>query len=401
MRIVVTVLKKSIKFILFILISIIFLLAIPYLNTTYFYFPVPEKFEGEVIYNPYDNLDDSLWYKANFQVQSYAWSGFTDGRANTNELIDSIYRYLEYDIIATSDYMKINRFQEDEPFYIPVYEHGYSIFKHHHVCLGAEKVDWRDYFYFQNLHHKQQLINKLKKNNELVFIAHPKLRKAFDPKDFAYLTNYDGIEVLNNYRKSTEHWDAALSSGHYAAILANDDAHDISNPDEVGQFCTFINSETVHSEDILKSVKEGRSFGAEIFRNIGESYVEKKAKLKQIAKVESVKLVNDTIFINVDRQAKKIRFIGQDGEIRKAQMNSNKAKYLFQQKDSYIRIEIFFQNDNIFYLNPLVRYDGQSLSKPELEGKNIVRTWIFRVLTFIVLTIFFFNMLYIWKWVRK
>ena len=164
---------------------------------------------------------------------------------------------------------------------------------------------------------------------------------------------------------------------------------------------SFINSETVHSEDILKSVKEGRSFGAEIFRNIGESYVDKKAKLKQIAKVESVKLVNDTIFINVDRQAKKIRFIGQDGEIRKAQMNSNKAKYLFQQKDSYIRIEIFFQNDNIFYLNPLVRYDGQSLSKPELEGKNIVRTWIFRVLTFIVLTIFFFNMLYIWKWVRK
>ena len=121
-------------------------------------------------------MDSNAWVKANFQIQSYAWKGITSGRMNTNQRIDSIYKLLDYDVIATSDYMKINCYKEDLDAYIPVYEHGYGIFKNHQVCIGAKKVNWVDFFFYQTLNHKQQILNKIRGNNELVFIAHSKVK---------------------------------------------------------------------------------------------------------------------------------------------------------------------------------------------------------------------------------
>ncbi len=89
---------------------------------------------------------------------------------------------------------------------------------------------WKDYPLFQTIHNKQHIINLLKKSSELVYIAHPKLWNGYPIEEIELLSNYDGIEVLNNYGKSIKHWDAALSPGKYVTILGNDDAHDVSNP---------------------------------------------------------------------------------------------------------------------------------------------------------------------------
>ncbi len=371
------------KLLMILILTVLGLLWLPYIETKYYNFPEPKQFSGQQIFNPYSSMDSNSWVKANFQIQSYAWKGITSGRMNTNDRIDSIYQLLDYDIIATSDYMKINRHRENYPSYVPVYEHGYGIFKNHQVCIGAKKVDWFDFFFYQTINHKQQVLNKIRANNELVFIAHPKLRKGYAPDDFKYLTNYDGIEVLNNYRVSLEHWDAALSSGHYVTILSDDDAHNINNPDEIGHYCTFINVTELNKENIISSLKSGNAFGAEIYRERGDSYQIKKEKLKEIATIKSVRLVDDTIRIMVDKMASEIRFIGQDGKIVKIASETLSADYQIQESDSYIRIEIFFPNGNKFYLNPFIRHDGD-MQLPQVESVKWLNTWLYRIVAFLI-----------------
>lgn len=329
-----------------------------YLTCPVYDFPEPRPFSGDHYYNPYKGLDSSHWRRANFQIQSYAWWGITGGSYNTNPAIDSIYKMLGYDIIATSDYMKINRYGSEKKEYIPVYEHGYGTRKFHQVVIGASKVSWRDYPLFQNIHHKQHIIDLLKSKNQLVYIAHPKLRYGYSPDDFVKLTGYDGIEVLNYMRFSIEHWDAALAAGRYVTILGNDDAHDIRQPLEVGHRCTYIYTEQLDRESIIHALQEGKAFGADIYRNAEETYEQKAEKAKHIARLNRVAINGDTVEVEVSSPALEFRFIGSEGKILKRSGGSNLATYIIRPEDSYVRVEVTFPDKNIFYLNPIARYDG-------------------------------------------
>ncbi|MEZ5199137.1 MAG: hypothetical protein R2764_22975 [Bacteroidales bacterium] len=390
------ILKYLLKTILIIIFLLLLLISVKYISCPVYDFPAARAFSGDTIFNPYESMDSLSWKKANFQVQSYAWSGLTSGRGNTNEAIYKVYKSLGYDIIATSDYQKINKFREGDSSYIPVYEHGYGIFKNHQVLLGANKVLWKDYPFFQTIHNKQHILQLLKKSNELVYIAHPKLRNGYSVEDMKVLSLYDGIEVLNNYRTSLEHWDAALSSGIYVTLLGNDDAHDISNPNEIGHHCTFINSPTVNRGDIMASLKLGNSFGAKIYRPDGESFEEKINRTKILPVIKDVSIVQDTIFVRIDSTAWEIRFIGQEGKLSKAITNSNKALCFFSNSDTYIRIEIEFYDRTIYYLNPISRSSG-SLPNARINPEiNLYKTWVLRIvgsstIIFIVVNIFYFR----------
>ena len=84
------------------------MLMVFYLMAPIYHFDDPKPFYGDKLYNPYTGMDSAQWKQYNFQVQSKAWGGITDGRKNSNELIDSMYRELNFDHVATSDYQKIN-----------------------------------------------------------------------------------------------------------------------------------------------------------------------------------------------------------------------------------------------------------------------------------------------------
>ena len=389
------------KSIIAIIILLFAVLLSEYLFAPYYVFPEIKTFKGEKLYNPYKGMDAKNWKKGNFQVQSRVWFGITDGWKNSNKLIDSTYNFLDYDIIATSDYMKINDYKKNSPAYIPVYEHGYGIKKNHQVCIGAKKVNWRDYSFTQSIHHKQHIINLLRDKNELIFIAHPKLRHGYSPEDFKYLTNYDGIEVLNNYRISIEHWDAALSSGHFAGIIGNDDAHDITNPDEVGQFCTFINTNSLDKDSVIDALKQGNVFAVDIFRPVGESFERKKEKLKDIALLQKFEISNDTLFVEVDKIAKEFIFIGQDGKPKKTVKKTKKAFYKILPEDTYIRTEIKFKNRNTIYLNPVFRY---SEDKPVISRKAEIdshRTKIFRIIALASVIFVIINLIIVFRRIKR
>ncbi len=349
-------------------------------------FPKPTRFAGKSIFNPYRDMDNLHWKKANFHFHTKAWSGLTNGRKNSNEVFYETYKKLGYDVPCISNYQSISKFNCDSSFYIPAYEHGFGIRKKHQMCIGARKVLWLDYSLFQNLNHKQHILNLLHGQNEIVAIAHPDWENGYPLDNMKYLSNYDLIEALDANWRSVPQWDAALSSGHPVYILADDDAHDISNPYQIGRCCTFINSATINPVEILSSLKEGKAFGADVYMYENETIDQKAENAKLIPRLNKVKMIHDTLRISVNRKAMKFDFIGQDGKVKKTVINDSVASYKILAEDTYIRTEIIFPNKyqapgTKFYLNPIFRYNGDKPSNSLKAVINYPRTWIFRLLT--------------------
>lgn len=372
------------RFIKYLLIVVAGMFAMCYLLAPVYEFSGPVPFAGNNLYNPYQTIDSSCWRKYNFQVQSKAWMGITDGRKNSNELIDSIYNLLGYDHVATSDYQKINYFGNDSPAFIPTYEHGYNIFKTHQVCINADKVLWMDLMFGQTLSMKQWIIDQLGEHAEMVVIAHPLLRDGYSINDMEQLTNYDAIEVLNNIRVSEKHWDAALSSGQIAYIVANDDAHDVLFSNEVGRRFTMINSPNLNRGTIMSNLKKGTAYGMDFFRIGDEPMDDKAERSKYIPKLTSALLNSDTLTVTVNALAVQFRFIGNNGEVLLTVNDTNSATYVIADNDPYVRTEITFPDKSVMYLNPVIRHSGEfphTLKTAEVDESATLRL---RIVYFVI-----------------
>ncbi len=358
------------KLLLAILLGIMLILAWFYATAPVYKFAEPQPFTGHSFFNPYADIDSSQWKKGNFQVQSYAWLGLTNGRKNSNEAIYELYKQLGYDIIVTSDYQSINTFGIDSPAYIPTYEHGYGLNKFHQVCLGAKKVLWRDYPFFPSLSQKQDIINRLQANNDVIALAHPALRDGINFTDMKYLSGYHLIEVLNNIRFSVQHWDTALSNGHVAYIIGNDDAHDISKPNEVGRACTFINSAKLDQQSILDALKAGKAYGANIHMDPDDTFAQKAQKAKHIGYLKKLEVKNDTLRIWLSDTAAEIRFYTKLGKLETILRDCKHGFYKILPQNPYVRTEVQLRDKTVLYLNPVFRYESaipSNLSLAQLD----------------------------------
>lgn len=364
------------KLLLAILLGIVLLLVWFYATAPVYKFAEPQPFKGRSIYNPYADIDGSQWKKGNFQVQSYAWLGLTNGRKNSNEAIYELYKQLSYDIIVTSDYQSINTFGIDSTAYIPTYEHGYGLNKYHQVCLGAKKVLWRDYPFFPSLSQKQDIINRLATNTDVIALAHPALRDGISFSDMKYLSGYHLIEVLNNIRFSVQHWDTALSNGHIAYIIGNDDAHDISNPMEVGRACTFINTSKLDQQSILDALKAGKAYGANIYMDPDDTFAQKAQRAKQIAYLEKLEVKNDTLKIWLSDTVAEIRFYTKLGKLDTILRDCKQGFYKILPQTPYVRTEVQLRDKTVLYLNPVFRYESaipSNLSLAQLDEQATLR----------------------------
>ena len=364
-------------------IPLFFLFAISFISPFYS-FPTSTPFAGENIYNPYQEMAPNNWVKANFQVQSKAWGGITNGWNNTDSLIFNRYKDLGFDMVSISDYQKINRYQNQTEAYIPVYEHGYGIFKNHQVCLGSKKVEWLDFPIFHTLHHKQHILNRLRNNNELVAIAHPGLWDAYSHDDMRQLTNYDLIKMLNNYKLSDGHWDAALSSGHPVFLLANDDAHDVSRLAETGRRFTVINTPELKKDNLLSSLKSGLSYGVDL-ENSDSVITDKATKIAQLPKLLSVDVQGDTIHFAFSGQASALKYIGQEGEIMKTDLQTASGFYVMNDDDTYIRLVAEFEDQGTIYLNPVFRHGNNPPLQMATAHIDMGKTNLFRYSLFVFL----------------
>jgi hypothetical protein len=280
--------------------------------------------------------------------------------------------------------MSINAFNKDSVFYIPVYEHGFGIRKKHHILIGAKKVLWFDHSLYQNINDKQQVIDKLRDKSEIVAIAHPDWDNGFSCDDMKWLSNYDLLEVLDNNWRSIPQWDAALSSGHPVYILADDDAHDISNPYQIGRCGTFINSPTRDATSVMRYLKEGNAYGVDFFMGEKETFDQKALDTKTLPYPIMIRVRHDTLTVTMSDTVDRFKFIGQDGKCMKYDFFKKTASYRIRPEDTYIRTEIVTYNryhydGSVLYLNPVYRYGNVKPDNSMRAEINWPRTWILRL----------------------
>jgi hypothetical protein len=377
-----------------------------YLVAERYIFPEPKPFSGEYWYNPYEGMDSLQWRRTNLHMHSRAWGGLTNGSENSNHEIWKLYRDLGYESIGISNYQFIDTLYSRQPYYIPVYEHGYGIFKSHQLNIGARKVLWYDLPFGQNIHHKQYILNRLRKNTEMISINHPSFFGGYTTDDFKYLGNYDLMEALNGYRNSIHFWDTALSAGKPAFLMSDDDMHDIDDPGEVSRRLMVVNAPDNSRENILSALYHGNAYGVEIKMPGHEDYHTKARRFDTLPILKSHSLVNDTLRVRFDRKTVEIRFLGQDGKLLKKKIRTPRAEYVLQPADTYVRVVALYAAPHdpegvVLYLNPVIRSeDGKRPLMPSAKT-DITATWVFRIIGFATVLFIAANIIILRKRFRK
>lgn len=373
-------------------IALLMLVLYVYLSVPTYSFKEPRPFEGEYLYNPYQDMNPDQWKKYHFHCHSRKYYGLTNGRHSTEATIDSVYQTLGYDHYGISDYMGINPHGTEREGYIPAYEHGYGLIrKTHQICIGAESVYWPDFPFMQNLNMKQHTLNKLGERCRFVMPAHASFTKGYKVSDMALLSNYRLLEVLNPYGNAFEHWDMALSNGHRVYALGDDDTHNINKTGEVCRNLTMVNTPNLNPENVYEALEKGLCYAVEF----DDWYyypltLEQKAKeVHELAYLTRAELSGDTLFIATSSPLmREVRFIGQDGKVLKTMDSIATAYYVIQPEDSYVRTRIDVNGRNFLYLNPVTRHPSPVVEDRRLDVVNYTQTvlyWFVYVVAFAAL----------------
>jgi hypothetical protein len=358
------------------------------LNTKYS-FTQPVAFHGGKLFNPYQGMDSTKWKKANFHLHTRQLLGLMAGAPNTVEAADTFYKYFGYDISGISDYMKINADHDGDENFIPTYEHGIMIHKTHQLVINSGRTCWKDFFFRETLNDKQYIINCLKKDTSaLVAIVHPKIRNAYRNSDFRYLGNYDFLEIANSRSLFISLYDTALSAGHKIFVMANDDAHNLSDITDGAHSFNMINGES-DKNSVLSALKTGKSYAVCFNVHPYKTNYQKKAALSMLPVIKAVDLRNDTIFVRTDLKVDTIRFIGQNGAVRKISTDCKTADYEITKNDTYVRTEIVCKDGTVYFLNPVFRYNDSFISPGNPED-NTTKSALYRIplITLFVIILF-------------
>lgn len=359
-----------------------------------YHYPGPQPFSGDVWYNPYDGMDPDQWKLGNFQVQSLAWGGVTNGSNNPASRVFNVYDSLGYEVITISDYMAINPYTTADRPLIPVYEHGYGLFKTHQVLIGATEVLALDYPFFQTRNNKQHIVDRLLRENPVVCLAHPSLRNAYSHSDMAHLTGYRLVEAVSRFKMSLSHWDAALSAGKAVFVLSNDDAHDLDNPYDYGRCATMMNASGIDTESVLQALTTGNAYGYVPHCPDNVNHENKRKKFAERTHLEAFSLSDEMLEVEASAPLRLARFIGQGGDTLSVVLPDagvHSASYRIQSADTYVRTELELENGDVFYLNPVFRTADGLLPAEGIPTISWAQTFIIRsglLLLFVVPVVF-------------
>ena len=326
-------------------------------------FPPPTPFKGDRWYNPYAGYRGG-GLLANFHAHSEVWGGLTFGDTPRHELY-ALYKDRGYDVVGISDYMTIAPPQASGDVYLSAYEHGYTPGRRHQTVIGASRVSWFDYPLGGSVDQKQDVLDRLRPDAQFLIVNHPTKADSYDISDFEKLTGYDAVEVASKYGVWEDYWDAALSAGRPVWGVASDDGH-ASVASGVGSHIGIGYLE-IHSIErtalgVLAALHGGRFHS--VYTRDGKPGVA----------LELCELEGDQLHVRVGERADVIRFYGQHGQLLRDERMRQEAFYTLSPDDSYVRVEVqVLERKAMLYLNPLIRWDGVALPRPEarlLVGKS-------------------------------
>lgn len=344
------------------------LIALPYGCAPLYRFPDPVPFAGSAFLNPYSDLRGT-WQRANLHAHSRQWGGLTNGHQSADEVVRT-YRAMGYSVAGVSDYHSIAAL-EGVPT-IPLYEHGYNIMKRHQLAIGARRVDWFDFPFWQSLSNRQHVIHRVGRTADLVALNHPPSRDGYSPEDLRRLTGYQLLEIVNGPHRSEDTWDAALSSGHAVWALANDDTHDLADPDRTAMAWNMIDAPSPSTRDVVDALRAGRTYAV-------SRTSETTSGVQTV--LAGFEFSDGTLLVTAAGEPSTFNFVGQDGIIRKSVKDAMSASYTFTGDDTYIRTVIESPRA-LLYLNPVLRYDGIRLPAPSVSV-NVAGSWLQRGLLLI------------------
>jgi len=345
------------------LLILLILVGLPYACSPVYEFPEPTPFAGSHYYNPYDGLA-GRWKRANLHAHGVAWGGLTNGEQPSLHVVDR-YHQLGYDVAGVSNYHSIAAQHGVDT--LPLYEHGYNIFKRHQLGVGARQVEWFDFPFWQWTSQQQFVINRVGRSSSLVGITHPTSRGAYSNEDLRRLSGYHLIEIVNGPFEALEPWDVALSSGHVVWAMANDDTHDTDDPRRTAMGWTMIDAASTSTADIVGALRAGRSYA------VGRK---DDAPDGMDVRVTDVTFADGTLQVTTEGVPASIEFIGQGGALRHAVRDVQHASYTFGERDTYVRAVVHTPQTTM-YLNPVLRYDGRALPAPIVTVAP-VPTWMLR-----------------------
>ena len=352
---------KVFRFLLLLLCSfIIYLIIDQYLFCPIYSFPPSHPFSGDSIYNPYAAVADGNWVKGNFHAHAHSWQGVTNGKGSATD-IHRVYKQLGYGVHAVSNYESIDTTLQSLSTYISAYEHGYNLMKTHQLVLGAKAVCWKDYLLPQTVNNKQDIIQRIHQTDSNAFISinHPAVRNGYQGSDFAKLTHYNCVEVLNPAANSSPLWDAALSAGKPVFAMSDDDTHDVDDTTITGNFCTWINVAKPNQTTIIHSLKTGCSYAMVIGKHINQQIWQGKAI--HLPSLQNFVVKEDTVQVAFSLPAKDISVIGQNGSLLQHKAGTDSVSFVLGKQEPYARVVATYNDGIQLLLNPVFRYKQSPL----------------------------------------
>lgn len=339
-------------------------LVLFYLAAPFYTFREPKLFEGPNFYNPY--ADTTATIEREIQINLNALNlvdVVLNGRLDINlKYYDSlVYEPMSLDI---SNFQFSHHFVDPKGNLLNFYRHGYGLTGDQQLCIGSRKVIWTDYPFIQHLRHKQDILEKVGRYCELVALTDP--IRSYTQEELKYLSGYQLMEVTNTNEASMSSWDMALSFGHRVyLILSNlETGGESINPKMVHTNYLFVKENSIDA--IIESLNKGHFYS--ISQPVDSPY-------GPICDLKNVDVLNGVMTVEVQPQAERIRFIGQNGLLLQTIDKCEKATYTMEPTDTYVRGEAFFADGSILYFNPVNRQEfPNEMVRQDLASLDSIKT---------------------------
>ncbi len=339
-------------------------------------FPEPEPFSGPDIFNPYQELHDtvagepsdeseSLWKRAVFHTHTRVKGPWPVNECRYwPDYVDSVYRTFGYDIVTFSNHNELIAHPYDTALQVNVYEHGYNLFKYHKCVFGPPSV-----IHFDNLlpvlaSQKQFQLDYLGRTSDFIQMNHPFRTLGTTPDVMRKLSGYELMELDSGVSTENEYWDWALSAGHYSFALANDDLHYPDRSDRIAVRCNFLHCPSGRYADIKNCLLGGCFYAMRVPDYGNGNWGEKHARNRTLPVIMDIGLRDSTIYMTLSVPADSIRVIGRDHSHLALAVNTDALTYSLPADEPYARLCAWFPGGEVIYTNAFARYDASRTPNP-------------------------------------
>lgn len=288
--------------------------------------------------NPYQNLNNAFWKKANFHTHS--GTGPRTCGKHSPEDVTYLYREYKYDFLCISNhnlFRSYRNYSDEQLTLIDGVE--YTTNRIHMLTVGIQ----------ENLISLpvQEAIDRTNELGGFAVFCHPNwpTKAAVSPEMILEHKGYLGIEVLNavcfrlaGSGRATDIWDSLLSAGKLITGFASDDFHEMADG---GRCFNLIACEEKTYESMKQSILENAICSSSGVYPI-HHYLE-----------DNTLHVKAALPINTYLDNYVYTFIGPNGKVLSRQIGAE-ASYTLNDED-YVRVEVYAEGGQMLLFQPVYK----------------------------------------------